>query len=234
MGTPSGYSLRELAGLSGFRQRSIRNYIQQGLIPGANGKGRGAVYPNECLDGLLFLQTVRRKVNLGLDQERRLLMQLPPEQIRAIGLGEEALDIAAVEEESTQFRMEAPVHESPLRASMTAPSEAPSEAPSKAPSKALSGNDALDFIRKLKNQNQTGPYTHKIPTHATSRIERAAVELEKNLPHRNPGRKARSEHWATISVTPDIELRARGMDGDDLASLERIADILRNLISKNQ
>ncbi|MDP6128634.1 MAG: MerR family transcriptional regulator [Planctomycetota bacterium] len=222
MGKLTGYSLRELASLSGFRQRSIRNYIQQGLIPGANGKGRGAVYPNECLDGLLFLQTVRRKVNLGLDQERRLLMQLPPEQIRAIGLGEEALDIAAVEEESTLLMMAAPPLESPLRAAKSAPSEA------------LSGNDELDFIRKLKKQNQTGPYTHKIPTHATSRIERAAVELEKSLPHRNPGRKARSEHWATISVTPDIELRARGLDGDDLASLERIADILRNLISKNQ
>ena len=83
-------------------------------------------------------------MNLGLDQERRLLMQLPPEQIRAIGLGEEALDIAAVEEESTLLMMAAPPLESPLRAAKSAPSEA------------LSGNDALDFIRKLKKQNQTG------------------------------------------------------------------------------
>jgi hypothetical protein len=47
-------------------------------------------------------------------------------------------------------------------------------------------------------------------------------------------RKARGEWWVNIPITPDIELRARGLDGDELASLERIADTLRNLISRNK
>ena len=51
--------------------------------------------------------------------------------------------------------------------------------------------------------------------------------------HHPPTRRAKGEWWAAIEVTPDIELRARGLDGGDLAALESIADAFRALLSRD-
>ena len=62
----------------------------------------------------------------------------------------------------------------------------------------------------------------------------AARKLQQITPgHHPPTRRAKGEWWAAIEVTPDIELRARGLDGDDLAALESIADAFRALLSRD-
>jgi hypothetical protein len=45
-------------------------------------------------------------------------------------------------------------------------------------------------------------------------------------------RRSRNEWWATVPITPDIELRARGLDDQDIGELERIADLIRHLLMK--
>lgn len=229
MGKTNGYSLQELEDLTGFQGRTIRSYIQRGLIPGAIGRGRGATYCPESIDGLLFIRAVRQVADLNLDQLRRLMLQLSPERIRAIGRGEEAIDIFSPEG--------APVMESHFSMGMASFELDESSAPVRAAQSTAPEpitNDALDFIKRIRSKTESRPYTQTISTHPTSRLARAAMELEKTLSHRKPVRKARGEWWVNIPITPDIELRARGLDGDELTSLERIADTLRNLISRNK
>ena len=43
------YSLAELAGVTGLEERTIRSYIERGLLAGANARGRAASYSDEHL-----------------------------------------------------------------------------------------------------------------------------------------------------------------------------------------
>jgi len=56
-GTEGGYSLNELSDLTGVSTRTVRYYIQQGLLPAAPRSGPGARYPEETLPRLRFIRT---------------------------------------------------------------------------------------------------------------------------------------------------------------------------------
>ena len=88
-GDANPLTLKELSGLSGFEPRTIRHYIERGLLPGSHGRGRGAGYGEEHLDRLRFIEIVRRRAKLSLTDLADLLQGLPTEQIQRIGRGEE-------------------------------------------------------------------------------------------------------------------------------------------------
>ena len=92
--SPRKYTLKELESRTGFGARTIRNYIDKGLLPGAYSRGRYASYGREHLDRLLFLRKLKNRGKLPLDEVRRLLLQLSSERIKAIAHGKE--DIASI------------------------------------------------------------------------------------------------------------------------------------------
>ena len=53
------YSIDELFSLTGFSQRNIAYYIQQGLLPKIGRRGRNTRYPQLFVDRLRFIQRVR-------------------------------------------------------------------------------------------------------------------------------------------------------------------------------
>jgi DNA-binding transcriptional MerR regulator len=61
------FSLDELASLSGLTPRTVRYYIQQGLVDRPEGEKRGAYYLTRHVDQLL---QVRRWIDAGLSLER--------------------------------------------------------------------------------------------------------------------------------------------------------------------
>lgn len=61
------YSLEELASLTELPRRTVRYYIQEGLVPGPHGAGRGAYYATEHLERLL---QIRKWQQAGLSLER--------------------------------------------------------------------------------------------------------------------------------------------------------------------
>ncbi len=65
--TPKRFSLEELATLAGLTPRTVRYYIQQGLLDRPEGEKRGAHYLGRHLDQLL---QVRRWTDAGLSLER--------------------------------------------------------------------------------------------------------------------------------------------------------------------
>src|SRR5881296_1682467 len=81
-------SLNDLADATGIEARTIRSYIERGLLPGSDTRGRGATYSAEHLSRLQVIQALRRaRPNIGLNDIRILLQQLKPEQIHNLAGG---------------------------------------------------------------------------------------------------------------------------------------------------
>jgi DNA-binding transcriptional MerR regulator len=53
-------TLAQLSTAADLEPRTIRNYIERGLLPGAQSRGRGAGYSAEQLDRLRVIQRLRR------------------------------------------------------------------------------------------------------------------------------------------------------------------------------
>jgi DNA-binding transcriptional MerR regulator len=82
------YSLTDLAEVTGIEARTIRSYIERGLLAGAQTRGRGASYSAEHLARLQVIQALRRaRPNIALNDIRMLLQQLKPEQINSLASG---------------------------------------------------------------------------------------------------------------------------------------------------
>lgn len=226
------YTLKELESQTRFGSRTIRNYIDKGLLPGAYSRGRYASYGQEHLDRLLFLRKLKNRGKLPLDEVRRLLLQLSPERIKAIAHGKENIasiaskpswDVHLDECQSDDFY---PAEET--RSSYISTDSEVQPVPQH-DSSPPPRDSALDYIRRLRS-----PGSPAVPGRSDSRLRQAARKLRQITPgHHPPTRRAKGEWWAAIEVTPDIELRARGLDGDDLAALESIADAFRALLSRD-
>ena len=79
------YSLSELADAVGIEPRTIRSYIERGLLPGAGARGRAASYSAEHVSRLELIKSLRRaRPNITLSEIRILLQGLKPEQIRSL------------------------------------------------------------------------------------------------------------------------------------------------------
>jgi hypothetical protein len=83
------YAIGDLARLGGVSRRTVRYYVQEGLIPPPLGVGRGNHYGPEHLEQLLrvkamqeagrTLDEIRRSTATGAG--RRVMFALPPDQI---------------------------------------------------------------------------------------------------------------------------------------------------------
>ena len=70
MGEEQGlYNIDELAGLGGVSRRTVRYYVQEGLLPAPLGVGRGRHYGRPHLDRLLEVKAWQES-GLSLDQIR--------------------------------------------------------------------------------------------------------------------------------------------------------------------
>jgi DNA-binding transcriptional MerR regulator len=71
------YAIGELADLGGISRRTVRYYVQEGLLPPPLGLGRGNHYGREHLDRLLQVKALQ-EAGRSLDDIRQLLGQQPP------------------------------------------------------------------------------------------------------------------------------------------------------------
>lgn len=74
--TPEKFSLDELAALMELPRRTVRYYIQQGLLDRPQGEKRGAYYTPRHLEQLL---TIRKWQNAGVSLERIRELLVTPE-----------------------------------------------------------------------------------------------------------------------------------------------------------
>ena len=81
------YDLADLSHRADVSQRTVRYYIQQGLLPSPETRGPGAHYGQEHLDRLRLIRRLQKE-HLPLAEIRRRLAELGPREIRR--LAEEA------------------------------------------------------------------------------------------------------------------------------------------------
>lgn len=81
------YTLRELADSVDLRPRTVRSYIEKGLLRGPEVMGPGAVYSEDHLLRLRLIRTLR-DLGVSLDEIRRRLQPLGTEEIRSLLAGE--------------------------------------------------------------------------------------------------------------------------------------------------
>jgi DNA-binding transcriptional MerR regulator len=55
------YSIKELSDLTGFTRRTIRYYIQEGLLEPPAGRGRGGFYYDSHLQRLLYIKSMQNR-----------------------------------------------------------------------------------------------------------------------------------------------------------------------------
>lgn len=63
-------------------------------------------------------------------------------------------------------------------------------------------------------------------------LGRLARELQPLVGKEQPY-KSDTEHWISVSITPDIEFRARNLGATDIGQLERVANQLRQLLIRS-
>ena len=83
METEAHYSLAELARVTGVTPRTVRYYIAQGLLPGANEVGPGASYDADHLARLRLIRELQRQ-HLPLAEIRTRLAGLRPAEVAAL------------------------------------------------------------------------------------------------------------------------------------------------------
>jgi DNA-binding transcriptional MerR regulator len=93
------YSLNDLADAAGIEARTIRSYIERGLLPGALNKGRAASYSQEHLSRLEIIRSLRRaRPNITLSEIRIFLEGLNPERLHALAGGSITASARAIDE----------------------------------------------------------------------------------------------------------------------------------------
>lgn len=197
------YSLNDLADATGIEARTVRSYIERGLLPGAHSRGRGAAYGGEHLSLLKVIQMLRRaRPDITLTDLRIQLQRLTPEQIHALAGGAITAAVAAdapiLDEEHADPDGDDDIDTDPPQRS---PAEGVLALP--APPEQLTGPERLvQALRKLSG------YTAPVPA-------------------------SRAECWHRITVTEDIELSVRaGFDSQQISAFRELADILRLLLTR--
>lgn len=210
-----GLTLQELAAKTGVEPRTIRSYVEKGVLPSPETLGRGARYPRETLDRLKVLQLLRHADrNLTLDQIRVLFHSIGPSQLSAIANGE--LRVGAVIDTDS-------AGSNPL--SKTAAIEYVQSLRQSWAHSVHCADPSPVFFRAAKT---SPPDDQQLTV-----LENAARALAALAGAPSSSRTTRGEGWYRISLTPDIELSVRGEFGtEQLAQLHRIGDALRTLLTK--
>lgn len=78
------FTLVELAGQLGIQPRTIRSYIEQGLLRGPEIGGRGARYGTYHLQRLQAIRTLKEDRGLPLAEVRRVLLAMSASDISAL------------------------------------------------------------------------------------------------------------------------------------------------------
>lgn len=221
-------TLAELSQRSGVEIRTLRSWMAQGVIPGAETVGRNARYTPAALTRARAARAMRELYGMSLPAIRQDLLAAEDAKIEAYA----ALAGPAPETHGDT-------------ASRGSPTPAPSASPP-------AGTSAADYLRNLKNTGVFGtepsktadrprasgartfaaPQSPGVAWPPGSRLVRLAEALEQIAGARPSRRKAKGDVRLHIPITPDLELTVRGdHTPEEIGRYEQIADLLRAILT---
>ena len=209
------YSLPDLERNSGYKARTIRSYIEKGLLPSPSSYGRTASYGREHLLRLLALRALREDQGMTLEEARRELLSLSPSDLEK--LAEEALrtPLFGSEPASEKFVKDF----AQVQGCMVVDTD---------DDMCLEDFDE-DDISEPESRPNHGWRTSRQPDETPlARALHLLEEVQGPVQHR----PARSDIVQRIEVTPDIHLEVKGeLPSGQVKLLERIADHLREALT---
>ena len=211
------YSLEDLAKILRINPRTIRSYIQQGLLRGPDSLGRNARYGEYHLKRLRVIRTLKDDHNLPLSEIRRLVTMAGPD-------------------EDIQIQL-VPTSGLPQERSPSVKSDLDD----------ASSSSALDYIRarralvqgKPMAEERAAPLQEEVseslpaapPQAAPSPLEALLLKLREGRGLGRVPRRTRGEEWVRLEVTPDIEIHVRGqLQSEQLKDFEQLADLMRHIL----
>jgi len=118
------YSLEDLVKITGLSLRTLRYYIQEGLLQGPDTHGKNARYSQTHLDQLELIQRLKN-LHVPLQEIRHLLNNITPQELTRVRQYQEKLRSPVIQEKSI-YAEETPVYKA--------------------------DTSALDYIRSLENK----------------------------------------------------------------------------------
>lgn len=201
------YTIDELADISGFDKRVIRSFIEQGLLSGPESMGRYARYSAWHLTRLLAIRELKERRGLQLSEVRRSLISMSTEQISELAQSSQTGTVLSTPNSTALDYIRA------LQKSPAPPLQSPANGP--------------PYVAPPQPAQSVSPNV----TTGTTAIDQLLLDLSNLAQGQRVRRQAKADGWMRIAITPDIELSIRGAtDPDQLTTLERIADHLRELL----
>jgi len=256
------YTLSELVELSGEPTRRIRSYIHKDLLPRPTTAGRNASYPDRSLNRLLAIKHLRNVEGMSVGEVRQALANLGEHEISELAEASNDVPMMTVEpsyrrstgrgneDERSRAGSALQYIKNLRRTSDNSQSSAASRRHSEpvssqsAPprqnriSENLTISDPADASANLNFRlSDSEPLSDagSLPEHhssSDSALRRLLARLNQVAPSTRIKRRARSEEWIKIPITPDMELHVRKEFGDyDQASLEILADYIREAMA---
>ena len=208
------YTLDELVEHSGFSLRTLRFYIQEGLLPGPDSRGKYAHYSQEHLERLAVIIRLK-KMRLPLQEIRRLLENMTPEDIR------QQLE-STIEGETKKIHA--------YRDMRDLGSCRKIEENDRRDSKPVARSSALDYIRNLERAWGNLPISNESQTtQPVSSIRSSRCRADENRNRPEIGNKT----WQRIEITDGVELHLRddlNLDAQTIAS--KLIDYAKHLRGK--
>jgi len=219
------YSLNDLGEKVDINPRSIRSYIQQGLMRGPDTKGRNAQYGPYHLRRLNVIKTLKEVHKLSLVEIRRLITMAGAGLDTDEGLSS-ALEL--LEAGSSKLRDDAPRADRKSKLSRMRSSRLQNSKSSWDPN--ISEYMASESPRSARPQRAESAYYHSRNLQVSPQLEDLLRHLRRMLTVR-PQRGTKSEDWTRLPITSDVELHIRGqLSPAQLACFEEISDIIRHIL----
>lgn len=248
-------TLQELSDRSGVEVRTLRSWMQQGVVPGPDSVGRNASYAASTLTLVLAVKAMRTVFGMSLVDIRRDLMAADPARIESYAA------MARTDGSTTVDEGEAPAIEPPagsaaadyLRSLREAgkfgrPARGTPEpskpVPAKAPpfekrpwmgppgSKRPLDKTAREEFEARAFEDGPVPDLTRGTGGRLSRLSRLVEELERLAGPRPPRRQTRADISLTIPITPELSLTVRGDHSpQEIARFEQVADLLRAILT---
>jgi DNA-binding transcriptional MerR regulator len=219
----TSYSLSDLARHSGLKPRTIRSYIEKGLLAGPDSMGPKARYDESHLQRLRAIVALKSQSGLSLESIRGLLVSLSPEALAQ--LAEQATSLRPMSNRSARSRADSALDYlreispgllgEPTSRDVRSGVRKPAARPAGHSPASVAGSDAASGTR---------------PDVPPGPIEQLRERLEQvtGPPTTHRHRRPRSQGWQRVPITRDLELHVRSsLPPDEIHRIEEIADLLR-------
>ena len=214
------FDLTELCDLAGVTPRTVRYYIQQGLLPSPGARGPGARYDEEHLQRLHLIRRLQKE-HLPLAEIRRRLESLDAEGLSAALAEPEPPHSSALDYvRAVLSRQEAPRHESRHESRHAPPLPAPLPAPPLPRAMRMAPPGVLMDAAPA-------------PPPAPPAIPRQTLEPP-SPPQSTPQRAPERSQWERVALAPDVELHVRRpLSRGQNKLVERLVEHARRLFAED-